>query len=220
MLCQSISIKDSYSGQCEWKSLAFNCCILCIDYGSKSLYSIKINPCVGTCCFTELPGNVIALAMQEQWGIQAKQHVQVPVKKHGVTISKVPLVSMPGLKVRWDRSSALQVVTSTDGKDSLTKLRKNRMISQSPCCQWKSRKVIGIGMLLKKAERMKHQVLWPEETHPAVGFPQVAGLPHMPRGKSDLMTSWHSQRSLQTVVLRDVKKEGPRKSGYPRLKFF
>lgn len=38
--------------------------------------------------------------MQEQWGIHAKQCVQVLGKQHGVTISKVPLVSMPGLNGR------------------------------------------------------------------------------------------------------------------------
>lgn len=59
------------------------------------------------------------------------------------------------------------------------------------------------------------------ETQPAVGSPQVAGLPHMPHGESDLMTSWHPQRPSKTIVLRDVKrKEGPRKSGYSRLTFF
>lgn len=221
VLCQQISIKDSYSAQCGQKSLAFNCYLLCTDYGSKSLYLIKINPCVGTCCFTELPANVTASAMQEQWGIHAKQRTQVSGKKHGVTVSKVPLVSTPGLKVRWDSSSAWQVVTFTDGKGSLTKLRKSRMLSQSPCCQGNGRKVIGIGMLLKKPERMKHQVLWPEESYPAVGFPQVAGLPHMPCGESDLMTSWQSQRPLQIIILRAVKrKEWPRISGYPRLKIF
>lgn len=50
------------------------------------------------CCFTKLPTNVTASAVQERWGIHAKQHAHLPGKKRGVTVSKALLVSSPGLE--------------------------------------------------------------------------------------------------------------------------
>lgn len=72
----------------------------------ESLYLIEINPYVDTCCFTKLPANVTASAMQKRWGIQAKQRARLPGKTHGVTVSKVLLFSAPGLKARRASSSA------------------------------------------------------------------------------------------------------------------
>lgn len=48
----------------------------------------------------QTPCKVTASAMQKQQGVHAKQRARLPGQKHGVTVSKVSLVSAPGLEAR------------------------------------------------------------------------------------------------------------------------
>lgn len=107
---------------------------------------------------------------QPQWcrssGAFMPNNTCPPGKQGSVSISKAPLVFLPGLEVSSQDETAWQAVTFTNGRGTQTKQRRHRQLSQSLCCQQNSRMSKGqrhcskwIKIHICRKKRMKREVL-------------------------------------------------------------